>query len=74
MSSIPLTIVAFIIAVSVLVSIHEFGHYSVARLLNIRVLRFSIGFGKPFWRRMGRNGTEFVLAMIPLGRLCEDAG
>ena len=67
MSSIPLTIIGFVLAVSVLVAVHEFGHYSVARLLSIRVLRFSIGFGKPLWRRLGRNGTEFVVAAIPLG-------
>jgi regulator of sigma E protease len=67
MSSIPLTIVGFIVAVSVLVAVHEFGHYSVARLLSIKVLRFSIGFGRPLWRRRGRNGTEFVVAAIPLG-------
>src|SRR5262245_37664303 len=67
MSSIPQIIVAFIVAVSVLVAVHELGHYSVARLLSIRVLRFSIGFGTPLWRRLGRNGTEFVIATIPLG-------
>ena len=67
MSSIALTIVAFIIAVSILVTIHELGHYSIARLLSIRVLRFSVGFGKPLWRRMAKNGTEFVVAAIPLG-------
>jgi regulator of sigma E protease len=69
MSSIPIPqiIVAFIVAVSVLVAVHELGHYSVARLLSINVLRFSIGFGKPLWRRLGRNGTEFVIGTIPLG-------
>jgi regulator of sigma E protease len=67
MSSIALTVVAFIVAVSVLVTIHELGHYSIARLLSIRVLRFSIGFGRPLWRRTARNGTEFVVASIPLG-------
>ena len=67
MSSIPLYIVAFVVAVSVLVSVHELGHFAVARLFSIRVLRFSIGFGKPFWRRRTASGTEFVLATIPLG-------
>ena len=67
MSSIPLFVVAFVVAVSVLVAVHEFGHYTVARLFSIRVLRFSIGFGKPFWRHRAANGTEFVLATIPLG-------
>jgi regulator of sigma E protease len=67
MSSIPLYIVAFVVAVSVLVAVHELGHFAVARLFSIRVLRFSIGFGKPFWRRHTASGTEFVLAAIPLG-------
>jgi regulator of sigma E protease len=57
----------FVVAVCVLVAIHELGHYSVARLFSVRVLRFSIGFGKPFYRRLARNGTEFVVAWIPLG-------
>lgn len=67
MTSLPHLIAAFVVTVCVLVAVHELGHYSVARLLNIKVLRFSIGFGRPLWRRIGRNGTEFVLALIPLG-------
>src|SRR6266566_7671635 len=59
---------AFIVAVGVLVTVHEFGHFWVARRLGIKVLRFSIGFGKPLWtRRLGRDKMEFVIAAIPLG-------
>lgn len=57
----------FIIALGVLVVIHEWGHYRVARLCGVKVLRFSVGFGKPLWRRLGKNGTEFVVAALPLG-------
>ncbi len=57
----------FIIALGVLVVIHEWGHYRVARFCGVKVLRFSVGFGKPLWRRLGKNGTEFVVAALPLG-------
>ena len=59
--------ISYLILVGVLVTFHEFGHYWVARRLGVRVLRFSVGFGKPLWRRAGRNGGEFVIAAIPLG-------
>ena len=59
---------AFVIAISVLVVVHEFGHYWVARRLGVKVLRFSVGFGKPIWsRRLGRDKTEWAIAAIPLG-------
>jgi regulator of sigma E protease len=59
---------AFIVAISVLVAVHEFGHYWVARRLGFKVLRFSIGFGKPLWKRVwGPDRTEYVIAAIPLG-------
>ena len=62
------TVFAFVIAISVLVVIHEFGHYWVARRMGVKVLRFSVGFGKPLWiRRFGRDKTEWVVAAIPLG-------
>jgi len=51
----------------VLVTIHEFGHFWVARRCGVKVLRFSIGFGKPLWRWRDRTGTEFAVAAIPLG-------
>lgn len=62
------TLVAFVIAISVLVVVHEFGHYWVARRMGVKVLRFSLGFGKPLWtRRFGRDQTEWAIAAIPLG-------
>jgi regulator of sigma E protease len=59
----------FIVAVSLLVTIHEFGHYWVARKLGFKVLRFSVGFGKPLYKRIGPapDYTEFVIAALPLG-------
>jgi regulator of sigma E protease len=60
--------VAFLVAIGVLVSVHEFGHFWVARKLGIRVLRFSIGFGKPLWRHVGgKDQVEYVVAAVPLG-------
>jgi regulator of sigma E protease len=62
------SIVAFVIAIGILVAVHEFGHYWVARRLGFKVLRFSIGFGRPLWsRRGGPDQTEYVIAAIPLG-------
>ena len=58
----------FIVAVSLLVTVHEYGHYWVARRLGFKVLRFSVGFGKPLWRRkLGHDETELVIAPIPMG-------
>ncbi len=56
-----------LVALGVLVTCHEFGHFIVARLCGVRVLRFSIGFGKPIWSRIDKHGTEFAIAPIPLG-------
>ncbi len=62
------TVVWFIVAVSVLVTVHEFGHYWVARRLNFKVVRFSVGFGRPLLSRIaGADRTEYVVAAIPLG-------
>ncbi|MGL6070865.1 RIP metalloprotease RseP [Craterilacuibacter sp.] len=61
-----MTVLAFLLAIAVLVTFHEYGHYQVARWCGVRVLRFSIGFGKPLLR-MQRGDTEWVLAAIPLG-------
>ena len=55
------------VALGLLVTFHEFGHYWVARRAGVKVLRFSVGFGKPLWRRKGNNGVEFVIGAIPLG-------
>ena len=63
-----LTILAFIVTLGLLVTVHEYGHFQVARWCGVKVLRFSIGFGKPLWsKKIGFDQTEFVLAAIPLG-------
>ena len=62
-----MSLVYFLIALSLLIVIHEYGHFWVARRCGVKVLRFSVGFGKPLWSRLGRDGTEYVLAPIPLG-------
>ncbi len=67
MNGLITTIVAFIVALGILISVHEYGHFWVARRLGVKVLRFSIGFGKPLWRRVGRDGVEYVVAALPLG-------
>ncbi|HEY1847340.1 MAG TPA: sigma E protease regulator RseP [Buttiauxella sp.] len=67
MLSILWNLAAFIVALGVLITVHEFGHFWVARRCGVRVERFSIGFGKALWRRTDRHGTEFVIALIPLG-------
>ena len=56
-----------IVTLGLLVTFHEFGHYVVARMCGVKVLRFSVGFGKPLWSRRDRHGTEFAIAAIPLG-------
>ena len=56
-----------VVTLGLLVTFHEFGHYWVARRCGVKVLRFSIGFGKPLWKRVGRDGTEYVIAAVPLG-------
>ncbi len=56
-----------LVALGVLVTFHEFGHFWVARRCGVKVLRFSIGFGTPLWTHRGKDGTEYVLAAIPLG-------
>ena len=61
-------LLAFIVAISVLVAVHEFGHYIVGRWSGMKVLRFSIGFGKPVWTRVaGDDRTEYCISAIPLG-------
>ncbi|MHB2095220.1 sigma E protease regulator RseP [Pantoea dispersa] len=67
MLSILWSFVAFIVALGVLITVHEFGHFWVARRCGVKVERFSIGFGKALWRRTDRQGTEYVIALIPLG-------
>ncbi len=62
------SLLAFVVAIALLVTFHEFGHFWVARRCNVKILRFSIGFGRPLWRRrFGLDGTEFVIAALPIG-------
>lgn len=56
-----------LVTLGVLVTLHEFGHFWVARRCGVKVLRFSIGFGKPIWSRFGRDGVEYAIGAIPLG-------
>ena len=68
MNEILLSIIAFIISVGLLITFHEFGHFSVARFFDIKVLRFSIGFGRPIYtRHFGKDRTEFTICLLPLG-------
>jgi len=60
------SLIGFVLVMGVIVTIHEWGHYQVGRFFNIKVLKFSIGFGKPIYSRKGKE-TEFVIAQIPLG-------
>ncbi|MDH3637116.1 MAG: RIP metalloprotease RseP [Gammaproteobacteria bacterium] len=62
------SVVGFVVALGILITVHEFGHYWVAKRLGVKVLRFSIGFGRPLWvRRGGADDTEYVVAALPLG-------
>jgi len=62
-----ITVLGFLVALGVLVTIHEFGHFYVARRCGVKVLRFSIGFGKPLWTWTDKQGTDYTLSPIPLG-------
>ncbi len=62
------TIAAFVVALGLLIVVHELGHYAVARLVGVKVLRFSVGFGKPLLRRVsGPDRTEWVISQVPFG-------
>lgn len=68
MANFPLYAAAFAFALGLLVVVHELGHYLVARICGVKVLRFSVGFGRPLWsRRLGRDGTEWAVGAFPLG-------
>ncbi|MDC0609887.1 sigma E protease regulator RseP [Vibrio sp.] len=67
MTGILWNFVSFIVALGVLVAVHEFGHFWVARKCGVKVIRFSIGFGKSLWKRTAKDGTEYTLSLIPLG-------
>ena len=62
-----MTLLYFIVAICLLVVIHEYGHFWVARRAGVQVLRFSVGFGKPLFSFKDKYGTEYSLAPIPLG-------
>jgi len=62
-----ISLASFIVALGILVAVHEWGHFWVARRCGVKVERFSIGFGKALWRRTDKLGTEYVIAAIPLG-------
>ena len=67
-----MTVLAFLVALAVLIAVHEYGHYRMAVACDVKVLQFSIGLGRPIWRwrsnrpRQGQE-TEFVVGWIPLG-------
>ncbi len=61
------TVVAFLVALGILIVVHEYGHYLAAKLCGVKVLRFSVGFGRPLLSRRSRDGTEWALAAIPFG-------
>jgi len=66
--SVLISLVSFVVALGILITVHEFGHFWVARRVGVKVLRFSIGFGQPLWRLgSDRDGTEYVIAAFPLG-------
>lgn len=62
-----MTMVGFFVALGVLIVFHEWGHFCVARWFGVHVIRFSLGFGKPLCRMVGKKGTEYVLSLFPLG-------
>lgn len=62
------TLLAFLVTLGVLITVHEFGHFQVARWFGVKVLKFSIGFGKPLYKKiLGKDQTEFMIAAFPLG-------
>ncbi|QRZ23071.1 sigma E protease regulator RseP [Vibrio sp. sp1] len=67
MTGILWNLISFIVALGILVAVHEFGHFWVARRCGVKVEKFSIGFGKSIWSKVGKDGTEFSISMIPLG-------
>lgn len=62
-----ISLIAFVIAIGVLVTVHEYGHFWVARRLGVKVLCFSMGFGRPLWQRVGADGVTYQICALPLG-------
>lgn len=67
MISVLWDLASFIVALAILIAVHEWGHFWVARRCGVKVLRFSLGFGKVLWSKKGKDDTEFSLSLIPLG-------
>lgn len=68
MSELPFYLAAFVVVLGVLIVVHEYGHYAAARWVGVKVLRFSVGFGRVIWqRRLGRDQTEWAISVFPLG-------
>ena len=68
MNEILLSIVAFVVSIGLLITFHEFGHFWVARFFDVKVLRFSIGFGRSIFTKVfGNDRTEFTIGLFPLG-------
>ncbi len=67
-------IILLLVMISIIVSFHEYGHYSVARLFNTRIERFSVGFGKVLWSRRDKRGVEWAISALPLGGYVKFAG
>ena len=67
-------IIPFIVLLSILVFVHEFGHFLIARLLGVQVSAFSIGFGKALWSREDKHGTVWKISAVPLGGYCQFLG
>ncbi len=68
------TLVMFVVAIGVLITVHEYGHFWVARRVGIKVLKFSVGFGPALYSRTGKDGVEYVIAALPLGGFVKMAG
>ena len=67
-------VVPFLILLGILVFVHEFGHFLVARMVGVQVSAFSIGFGKELWGRKDKKGTYWKISAIPLGGYCQFLG
>jgi len=67
MNGFAYTLFMFLLALTILITIHEYGHYLVARCCGVKVLRFSLGFGKVIWSRRSKSGTEWAISLLPLG-------
>lgn len=67
-------VIPFVVLLGILVFVHEFGHFIVARMCGVKVTAFSIGFGKAIWSRVDKKGTNWKISLIPLGGYCQFLG